>query len=166
MWLANAVSSGAKYATPAGGLVLADLTVGGINLETYGGIVIGLIAGAILKSSRFVDEQATWGVIRRDLLVSALSGLANFIVAAILVASAQWAMPGFPTLAAAGVGLLVGFKGRDGVTMLREMWRLPEETRADRFRREMPRAQREVPDDMLNLADRLDRKGQDDDADG
>lgn len=151
-------SGGGKYAMPAGGVVLADVTVGGVDLETYGAILIGLVAGGVLRWARLIEDEAGRARIVRDALVSIASGMANFIVSAILVASATYMMPGFPSLAAAGVGLLVGFKGKDGIQFLREQWGLPRETRADRLRRELPRARHEITQDMQDAVDRLDHQ--------
>ena len=151
-------SGGGKYAAPAAGIVLADVTVGGVDLETYGAILIGLVAGGVLRSARLIESEAGRASILRDLAVSGASGLANFIVSAILVASATFAMPAFPSLAAAGVGLLVGFKGKDGIKHLREHWGLPRETGAERLRRELPPPRHEIREDMGEAVERLDEK--------
>ena len=159
MLAVHAVSSGGgKYAAPAAGLVLADVTVGGVDLETYGAILIGLVAGGVLRSARLIETGAGSAPILRDLAVSGASGLANFIVSAILVASATSAMPGFPSLAAAGVGLLVGFKGKDGIQQLRKHWGLPSETGAERLRRDLPPPRHEITGHMADAVDELDRK--------
>ena len=154
--LQAATSGGGKYAAPAAGLLLADATIGGVDLETYGAILIGLVAGGVLRSARLIESEAGRASILRDLAVSGASGLANFIVSAILVATAEFAMPHFPALAAAGVGLIVGFKGKDGIQHLREQWGLPRETGAEKLRRNLPRPQHEITEEMSDAVDRLD----------
>ncbi|KLE32465.1 hypothetical protein [Aurantiacibacter luteus] len=156
MSLGALTSGGGKYAVPAGGLMLADVTIGGVDIETYGAILIGLVAGGVLRSAGLIEAEADSRRIRRDMLVSLASGLANFIVSAILVASATYMMPGFPSLAAAGVGLLVGFKGKDGIQHLRELWGVPRETRIERLRRDLPPGPHELPGPMLDAVERLD----------
>ena len=115
MIASNALASSGKYSVPAAGVAVADLTIEGFDLVTAGAVVVGLIAGAILRSSRHVSENAGWAVIRKDWLISIMSGLANFILASITVATGKLAIPDFPVLAAAGVGLFFGHQGPDAV---------------------------------------------------
>ncbi|QQN73884.1 hypothetical protein [Croceicoccus sp. YJ47] len=111
----SVASSSAKYALTAAGVAVADWTIGGVDLVVAGGIVIGLIAGAVGKSARHVEHEAGWSAIKKDLLVSMMSGMANFIIAAIVVAGGTMIVPGFPFYAAMGVGLFFGYKGQDGM---------------------------------------------------
>ena len=151
------VETAGKSAVPAGAFAfLTEIHIAGINLELVGAIAIGLVAGAIIRSSIFVSQEATFARIRRDLLVSLLAGLGNFIIAAILVALTTLAVPGFPTLAAAGVGMVVGFRGNDNVAWFAKKYvKLDvEDVRTGLYRASRPDA--ETPEDMRELARRLD----------
>jgi hypothetical protein len=99
--------------------MISELTFGGINLVIIGGILIGLIAGAVLRSAKHINPNAeiplSWSPIARDLLISSMSGMSNFIIAGVVVAGGTLVLPDFPVLGAAAVGMFVGFKGPDGI---------------------------------------------------
>ncbi|MCH2488441.1 MAG: hypothetical protein MK010_12000, partial [Erythrobacter sp.] len=64
-------NSAGKYAAPGGIFaLLSQVTIGGISLELVGAIVIGLIAGAVIRVSLLVQMDAGKARIQRDLRVS------------------------------------------------------------------------------------------------
>ena len=152
------VAQGAgKAAAPAGVFaVLSEMQIGGINMELVGAIVIGLIGGAVMRSSVFFSQEATGLRIRRDLAVSALAGLGNFIISAILVAIGSLAVPGFPSLAAAGVAMVIGFRGNDNVAWFaRKYMELDIGSIGEGLYRASP-PDRNTPEELDQLAHKLD----------
>ena len=71
---------------------------------------------------------------QRDLRVSSLSALANFIITGIMVAGGWLVVPGFPEFAATGVGLVVGFRGNDNVPEFVRKWMKVDDERGWRGR--------------------------------
>ena len=151
MWAAKAYAS-AKYAPPAAATAALEWTVGGVDLVLAGAIVVGLVAGAVLRSSHQVQQSASRGEIFRDLTVSAMSGLANFILAAITVAAGTLAIPNLPELAASGVGLFYGYKGPDGIRWFNEKYFNDRPKSEPRWAERPPSA----PQDMDETARKLD----------
>lgn len=110
----------AKHTPIVAGVVVADMTVGGIDLQIAGAIVVGLFAGAVLRPSRYIGKPNSMRSMTRDFLGSAMALLANFIIAAVMVALGTLAIPEFPAVAAAGIGLFMGYKGPDGINHFNE----------------------------------------------
>lgn len=109
-----------KLASAATGATLVtDLTFGGLNLLMASSIMVGLFAGAVLRSGDRIDANASRADIRRDLRVSATALLANFIISAIVVSLGTLALPVVPPLAAAGTGLFFGYMGRTSIQWFR-----------------------------------------------
>lgn len=73
-------------------------------------LVVGLIAGVLWRAGDARKKGETWVGIRDDLVVSCLIGLANLIIAAIVVQIA-----GVPPLYAIGVAMVVAGKGPDAM---------------------------------------------------
>jgi hypothetical protein len=122
-FLAVGTNTGAKYAAPAGIFALfSELTVGGIDIAMVGAIVIGLASGAMIRLSFFIREPDAKQRIRSDIMVSFLSAMANLIIAGIMVAAGTLAMPDLPLWGAAGVGMVVGFRGNDNVPAFARKW--------------------------------------------
>ena len=150
----NLQSAATQYGVPAAGVAVAEYTIGGIDLITAGAIVVGLAAGAVLRNSRYVTADAGWKAIRKDLVISMMSGMANFIIAGIAVALGTLAVPGFPVLAAAGVGLFFGYQGPDAINWFNERFfsYRPHKSREPTYGAKPP----EPPDDLEDLARKLD----------
>lgn len=154
--------STAKYAAPGGVLaILSQITIGGISLELVGAIVIGLIGGAVIRVSVLVQMQATRDRIQRDLRVSSLAALSNFIIAGITVAVGSLVVPGFPELAAAGVGLVVGFRGNDNLPDFARKWMKVDVDDVRKGLWDRTGLPRDTPEEMETLIRKLD----DDDTD-
>ena len=153
----NAGAAGVKYAGPMLGVIAADFTIGGIDLELGGAIIVGLFAGAVLRNSRQVADDAGWKAIRKDLLLSVMSGMANFIIAAVVVASGTLAVPGFPVLAAAGVGLFFGHQGPDAINWFNRKFLGKDEPSEPRYAADPKR----ITKSMRDLVEKFD----DDDPD-
>jgi hypothetical protein len=150
-------NSAGKYAAPGGIFaLLSQMTIGGISLELVGAIVIGLIAGAVIRVSLLVQMGAGKARIQRDLRVSSLAALANFIIAGILVAVGSLAVPGFPELAAAGVGLVVGFRGNDNVPDFARKWMKVDVEDVRKGLWDVTAPPRDMPEDLDKLTKRLD----------
>ena len=154
---AASANSAGKYAG-AGGIfaLLSQATLGGISLPLLGAIVIGLVAGAMIRVSVLAQMNAGKARIQRDLRVSSLSALANFIIAGIMVAAGSLVVPGFPEFAAAGVGLVVGFRGNDNVPEFARKWMKVdvEDVRKGLYQASAPDA--DTPDDIKQLAKEFD----------
>lgn len=73
-------------------------------------LAIGLIAGVLWRAGDARKRGGTWGGIRNDLVVSALIGMANLVIAAIVVQ-----IMGVPPLYAIGVAMVVAGKGPDAM---------------------------------------------------
>ena len=150
-------NSAGKYAAPGGIIaLLSQVTVGGISLELVGAIVIGLIAGAVIRVSLLVQMGAGKARIQRDLRVSSLAALANFIIAGIAVAVGSLAVPGFPELAAAGVGLVVGFRGNDNVPDFARKWMKVDVEDVRKGLWDVTSPPRDLPEDLDQLTKRFD----------
>ena len=150
-------NSAGKYAAPCGFIaLLSQVTVGGISLELVGAIVIGLIAGAVIRVSLLVQMGAGKARIHRDLRVSSLAALANFIIAGIAVAVGSLVVPGFPDLAAAGVGLVVGFRGNDNVPDFARKWMKVDVEDVRKGLWDVTAPPRDVPEDLDQLTKRFD----------
>ena len=145
-------SAAVKNAAPVAGVAVADWTIGGIDLHIAGAIIVGLAAGAVLRNSHYVSADAGWKVIRKDLLVSMMSGLANFIIAGIVVALGTLAIPGFPVLAAAGVGLFFGHQGPDAIKWFNSKFFGGHQYREPTYGKRPD----ELPEDMKKLTERFD----------
>ncbi|WP_375290420.1 hypothetical protein [Qipengyuania sp.] len=155
--LAASANSAGKYAAPGGILaLLSQISIGGISLELVGAIVIGLIGGAVIRVSVLVQMEATRDRIQRDIRVSSLAALANFIIAGIMVAGGSLVVPGFPELAAAGIGLVVGFRGNDNLPDFARKWAKIDvgEIRKGLYRADPP--PRDTPEELEQLARKLD----------
>ena len=150
-------NSAGKYAAPGGIFaLLSQVTIGGISLELVGAIVIGLIAGAVIRVSLLVQMDAGKARIQRDLRVSSLAALANFIIAGIAVAVGSLVVPGFPELAAAGVGLVVGFRGNDNVPDFARKWMKVDVDDVRKGLWDVTAPPRDLPEDLEQLTKRLD----------
>ena len=136
--------------------VLSEVHIGGINMELVGAIVIGLIGGAIMRSSVFFSQEADGLRIRRDLAVSALAGLGNFIIAAILVALGSLMVPNLPSLAAAGVAMVIGFRGNDNVAWFAAKYMKLDVGDIGKGLYRASQPDRDTPEELKNLAKRLD----------
>jgi hypothetical protein len=102
-------AGGAKHGAPPAVAVMGEAVHGDlpptIILVCVG---IGLTAGAMWRASKLRSEGSGWrdGAIQRDLAVSLLAGLANGILALLIVAYMDGGV-----LIALGVGMLVGATG-------------------------------------------------------
>ena len=154
---AVSANSAAKYAAPGGILaILSQISIGGISLQLVGAIVVGLIGGAVIRVSVLVQMEATKDRIQRDLRVSMLAAVANFIIAGIMVAAGSLVVPGFPELAAAGIGLVVGFRGNDNLPDFARKWAKIDvgDIRKGLYRAAPP--PQDTPEDLEKLARKLD----------
>ena len=115
---ASALASAGKYGAPAVAVGLAELAIGGFDLVLQGGIIIGLMAGAVLRSARYVDDGLI--AVRKDWILSGMSGLANFILANIALKLGALVIAGADTdtIAGAGIGLWFGYQGQSGIRWL------------------------------------------------
>lgn len=73
-------------------------------------LLVGLLAGVLWRAGDARKKGETWVEIKDDLAVSCLIGLANLIIAAIVVSLA-----GVPPLYAIGVAMVVAGKGPDAM---------------------------------------------------
>lgn len=73
-------------------------------------LLVGLLAGVLWRAGDARGKGETWDEIRDDVLVSCLIGLANLIIAAIVVS-----IMGVPPLYAIGVAMVVAGKGPDAM---------------------------------------------------
>lgn len=165
------VNAAAKYAAPSGLLAwMADVHLFGVDIELAGAITIGLIAGAVIKASLFYQADAGWVRARRDLVVSGMAGMANFLIAAVVVFVGDFMLLAavertMPDLIGGAVGMVVGFRGNDNVRWFAKKY-LGIDVQADEYRAPPAlkeayeeRADRPVPKDMAEMAREIDKKG-------
>ena len=132
--LAAAGNTAAKYALPlAGAVALSELDwLSTVDWSLAGAILIGLIGGAWLRASTFIDGEPPWTRIARDLLRSSMSGIANFIIAAVAVTTTDFIFGAatrgnqLPEVLAAGMGVIAGFRGNENVRWLARMLRVED----------------------------------------
>ena len=149
--LGGAAYVAAKQVPAAAGIVLANFSVGGMDMEIAGAILVGLIAGAVLRPSRYIGKPNSMRSMTRDFLGSGMALLANFIISAVMVALGTLVVPGFPAIAAAGVGLFMGYKGPDGINYFNEKYMGAKPGEPHLL---VPR-EPEAPNDMRDQLDRV-----------
>ena len=109
--LANAAEAGA--AIQQAGLV--ERLTGGLDLATLLVIVFGLVAGTAWRAGDNAKRGETTAEIRADLIASALSLAANFIIVVATVVGT-----GAGPLAAAPIAVLAGSQGTAAMSKFRE----------------------------------------------
>lgn len=106
----NAGGAVAKYGPAAVALTFPDRVWSQFDPVMALALVVGLVAGVLWRAGDARKRGETWEGIRNDLVVSCLIGLANLIIAAIVVQLA-----GVPPLYAIGVAMIVAGKGPDAM---------------------------------------------------
>lgn len=115
MILSKLTSTAVKTMPGAAAVSLPSQLVDSFDPLTALAIALGLVAGAMWRAGDQRGKGETWDKIRNDLLVSALTGMANFIVSAIAVNIA-----GVPPLYALGIATVVAAKGPDALVWFRQ----------------------------------------------
>lgn len=165
MWhLSVAAQASVKYAAPASVFAfLAELHFGGIDIVTVGSIVIGLVAGAVARASVYVQAGADTSRVGRDLLVSGLAILVNFIIAGSVVGMGDLLLlslveKGMPEFAAAAVGAVIGFRGNENVPWFARRYMNIDIADLRSGLHDAQKLDKEIPEDMARQIKALDEK--------
>lgn len=109
----NTAATVAKYGPPAVALSFPDQlaeALGRFDPVMILALLFGLLAGVLWRAGDARKKGETWAGIKNDMLVSCLIGLANLIIAAIVVN-----VIGVPPLYAIGVAMVIAGKGPDAM---------------------------------------------------
>ncbi len=99
-----------KYGPPVIALSFPEQVASHFDPVMAGALLVGLLAGVLWRAGDARKKGETWVEIKDDVTVSCLIGLANLIIAAIVVHLA-----GVPPLYAIGVAMVVAGKGPDAM---------------------------------------------------
>jgi hypothetical protein len=107
----NLAAASVKYAPTAAIAGVLDRMTQTFDPFILCAILIGLVAGATWRAGDARKKGETWDEIRDDLLISLMTGLANFIIAVIVSA-----VSGGGPIAALGLAMVIGAKGTDAMS--------------------------------------------------
>jgi len=107
---ADAGATVAKIAPPAVALTFPERLWALFDPVMLLALVVGLLAGVLWRAGDARKRGHAWEGIRNDLAVSCLIGLANLVMAAIVVHGT-----GVPPLYAIGVAMIIAGKGPDAM---------------------------------------------------
>lgn len=108
--ITNTGATVAKYGPAAAALSFPEILLSHFDPIMALALLFGLFAGVLWRAGDARAKGEAWRDIRDDLAVSCLIGLANLIIAAIVVNLA-----GVPPLYAIGIAMVVAGKGPDAM---------------------------------------------------